>query len=73
MSFLYLLLPSAVGSWSGRTFAGQCPEVIENVSCIYVSVLQLQIAAVTQETDGLSMRDKEFVFQCYSLFVNGGR
>lgn len=52
MSFLYLLLPSAVGSWSGRTFADQYPEVIENVSCIYVSVLQLQIAAVTQQTDG---------------------
>lgn len=62
MNFLYLLLPSAVGSWSGRTFADQYPEVIENVSCIYVSVLQLQIAAVTQETHELSMRHKEFCF-----------
>lgn len=48
MSVLYLLLLSAVGSCSGRTFTHQCPEVIENVSCIYVSVLQLQIVAVTQ-------------------------
>lgn len=39
--------PSADGSWF-RSFTDQYPEVTESVSCIYVSVLQLEIAAVTQ-------------------------
>lgn len=49
MCVAYKLNESSVsdGSWSRRSFVDQYPEVAENVSCIYVSVLQLEIAAVT--------------------------
>lgn len=48
MRLLYLLPPPANGSWFRRSFVDQYPDVAESVSCIYVSVLQLEIAAVTQ-------------------------
>lgn len=45
MGVVYLLPPSANGSCCRRSFADQYPEVTKNVSYIYVSVLQLEIAA----------------------------
>lgn len=48
MGLLYLLPPSAEGSCSKRSFADQYPAVTKSVSYIYVSVLQLEIAAVAQ-------------------------